>query len=110
MSHELVNFDVPTGLNWNEHSSGFAITTIGALAARGFQRRVGVVCQRLEQREVRACGDQQAGHDDRLAADAIRQRAKENEETGVPIRSATAIMMLALLPSTLSVCVRKNSV
>ena len=30
-------------------------------------------------------------------------------KNGVPISSATAIMMLAVAPSTLSVCVRKNS-
>lgn len=30
MSHEFVNFDVPTGLNWNEHAAGSATTEIGA--------------------------------------------------------------------------------
>ena len=34
----------------------------------------------------------------------------KKRKNGVPISSATAIMMLALLPSTFSVCVRKNSV
>lgn len=32
MSQEVVNFEVPTGLNWNEHSSGSAVTTTGAAA------------------------------------------------------------------------------
>jgi hypothetical protein len=30
MSHELVNFAVPVGLNWNEQSAGSAVTTTGA--------------------------------------------------------------------------------
>ncbi|CAJ7046517.1 Uncharacterised protein [Burkholderia pseudomallei] len=30
MSQDDVNFAVPTGLNWNEHSSGLATTVIGA--------------------------------------------------------------------------------
>ena len=35
MSQELVNLVVPTGLNWNEHSAGSAVTTTGdeAIAA-----------------------------------------------------------------------------
>ena len=32
MSQEVVNFEVPTGLNWNEHSAGSAVTTTGAAA------------------------------------------------------------------------------
>ena len=31
-SQELVNAEVPTGLNWNEHLAGSAITTTGAEA------------------------------------------------------------------------------
>ena len=30
MSHEVVNFEVPTGLNWKLHSFGSALTTTGA--------------------------------------------------------------------------------
>ena len=33
MSHELVNLAVPTGLNWNEHSLGSAMTVTGAVAS-----------------------------------------------------------------------------
>ena len=29
-SQDEVNFEVPTGLNWNEHSAGSAVTTTGA--------------------------------------------------------------------------------
>src|SRR5262245_61275486 len=32
MSQEVVNVAVPTGLNWNEHSDGSAMTVTGALA------------------------------------------------------------------------------
>jgi hypothetical protein len=42
--------------------------------------RVGGLRQRLEQREVGQRGDQAAGHDDRLAADAVGQRAEHDEE------------------------------
>ncbi|MOA36945.1 hypothetical protein D3C78_1585050 [compost metagenome] len=31
-SQELVNAEVPTGLNWNEHVLGSAITVTGAVA------------------------------------------------------------------------------
>jgi hypothetical protein len=34
----------------------------------------------------------------------------KNRKNGVPIRSAIAIRMLDVAPSTFSVCVRKNSV
>ena len=34
MSHEVVNLAVPTGLNWNEHSFGSAITVTGARGER----------------------------------------------------------------------------
>jgi hypothetical protein len=33
MSQDVVNFAVPTGLNWNEHSDGSAMTVTGALAS-----------------------------------------------------------------------------
>ena len=32
MSQEVVKAEVPTGLNWNEHSAGSAVTTTGAAA------------------------------------------------------------------------------
>ena len=32
MSHDVVNFAVPVGLNWNEHSAGSANTTTGEFA------------------------------------------------------------------------------
>ena len=43
MSQDEVNLDVPTGLNWNEHSSGSAITTTGpaiACSQRGLAKWV----------------------------------------------------------------------
>ena len=40
MSHDVSNFEVPTGLNWNEHSAGSATTTTGdcrcAVSSAGF--------------------------------------------------------------------------
>ena len=33
MSHEVVNLATPTGLNWNEHSLGSAMTVTGAEAS-----------------------------------------------------------------------------
>ncbi|MCY1356333.1 hypothetical protein D9M69_427800 [compost metagenome] len=44
------------------------------------QRRVGVVGQRLEQREVGQHGQRAARHDDPLAPDLVRQRAEEDKE------------------------------
>ena len=43
MSHEVVKVEVPTGLNWNEHSAGSAVTTTGARGDRLLEGRVGVV-------------------------------------------------------------------
>ena len=39
----------------------------------------------------------------------LSESAPKITKKGVPIRSAIAIMMLAVLASTFSVCVRKNS-
>ena len=50
------------------------------LRLRGGQRRVGGLGQRLEEREVGQRRDQAAGHDDRLAADLVGQRAEHDEE------------------------------
>ena len=33
MSQEVLNFAVPTGLNWNAHSPGSAVTVTGELAS-----------------------------------------------------------------------------
>ena len=52
MSQELVNFAVPTGLNWNEQSPGSAVTDDLRRLLRLVERRVGVLGEHLEQREV----------------------------------------------------------
>ena len=44
------------------------------------ERRIDVVRQRLEQREVRERRDQAAEHDDPLAADPVREPAEDDEE------------------------------
>ncbi|MCY1178710.1 hypothetical protein D9M73_190750 [compost metagenome] len=50
------------------------------LTAGSVDLRVGVVAQRLEQWEVQYRGQQQAEHQDRLAADTVGQPAKKHEE------------------------------
>ena len=43
MSHEVVNFDVPTGSNWNEQFAGSAVTDHRRSRVASLQRRVGEV-------------------------------------------------------------------
>ena len=50
------------------------------LLLRRFERRIRIVRERLEQREVGQRRDQAARHDHRLTADPVRQRAEEHEE------------------------------
>ena len=89
---------MPTGLNWNEHRAGSAITVDRRLRQRLLQRRVGVVGEALEDREVGQRGEQAAGHDDRLAADLVGQPAEQDEERRADQRATPAISMLAVAP------------
>ena len=60
MSQERVKVLRPTGSNWNEQPSGSATTVTGARGDGITERRVRVMRERLEQREVRECRDQAA--------------------------------------------------
>ena len=70
----------PIGSNWNEQSSGSAMTDTGARRLRPRQRRIGGLGQRPEQREIGQRRERAAGHDDRLAPDLVRQPAEQDEE------------------------------
>ena len=61
-----------------------------------------------EDREVSHRRQQEAREDDRLAADPVGQPPKMMKN-GVPINSASAIMICAVVAGTFKVCVRKNS-
>ena len=75
-----MNFATPVGLNWNEQRAGSATTTTLFLACAAASAGLARFGQRVEQREVRQRGEQAAGHDDRLAADLVGQRAEHDEE------------------------------
>src|SRR5690606_32714298 len=107
-SHELVKEDVPTGLNWNEQVAGSAMTVTGAVAwALSSAGLAKCVRPWNSGKYVRAAIRQPA------MMIGLRPMRSDSEpktrKNGVPIKSAKAIMMLAVLASTCSVLVRKNS-
>jgi len=108
MSQELVNFFVPVGLNWNEHSLGSAVTTTladaCALARSGLAAEVSAV---NSGKYVRAAIRQPAMM--MGLRPSLSDSVPKIRKNGVPISSDTATMMLAVAPSTFSACVRKNS-
>ena len=82
MSHEVRNWEIPTGLNWNEHSRGSAVTLTGAVRERLLQGRIGEMREALEDHEKGRHGEREAGEDDRLAPDLVGQPAEQDEAGG----------------------------
>ena len=82
MSHDrLSNVVLPIGSNWNEQVGGIGDRPVtGARACASRERRIGGRGQRAEQREIGQRGERAAGHDDRLAADLVREPAEQDEE------------------------------
>src|ERR1700733_11906869 len=108
MSQLVVNFSVPVALNWNEHSLGSAITVTGdddsAVSSFGLAKwvialNIGKYVSAASRKPARMIGLRP------ILSDSQPKMIKP----GVPSASAITIMIWAVTPGTLRVCVRKNS-
>src|SRR4029079_1445664 len=92
MSQPVVNFSVPVALNWNEHSLGSAMTVTGedASAASSFGLAKWVIPLKIGKYVTAAIRKP-------AIMIGLRPTLSDNQpnrmKQGVPIRSATAIMI-----------------
>ena len=62
MSQDVVNFSVPVGLNWNEHSAGSAMTVTGDAASAVRSAGLAKCVMPWKMREVGHAREREARH------------------------------------------------
>ena len=107
MSQLEVNFTVPVGLNWNEHSAGSAVTVTLAAACAAARSGLAALVKALNTGKYVTAANKQPAKMMGLRP-ILSDKVPNTIKNGVPMMSDTATMMLAVAASTFNACVKKN--